>query len=91
MLNQKERLIATAEYFIKNPWPSETLGKLFGDSGHLLSVQRAQNILTRAGDPQLARRWQKVLIPHTQTNLLKRLRQQPAPWTDLPLVEKELA
>jgi hypothetical protein len=26
-----------------------------------------------------------------QTSLLKRLKAKPTPWTDLPLVEKELA
>ena len=91
MVNQKNRVIAVAEYFGKNPSASETLQKLFTDDRHPLSVQRAQNILGWARDPQLARKWQKDLVPHMQTALLKRLRQQPTPWTDLPLVEKELA
>jgi hypothetical protein len=69
---------------------SETLLKLFGDDRHPLSVQRAQNILGWVKDPQLAWKWQKILVPHMQTTLLKRLRQHPTPWTDLPLVEKEL-
>jgi hypothetical protein len=91
MVNQKNRVIATAEYFVKNPSASETLQKLFGDDRHPLSVQRAQNVLSWVKDPQLVRKWQKVLVPHMQTALLKRLRQQPTPWTDLPLVERELA
>lgn len=91
MVNQKERATGAAEYFVKNPSASETLLKLFGDDRHPLSGQRARNILSWARDPQLARKWQKVLVPHMQTLFLKRLRQQPTPWTDLPLVEKELA
>ncbi len=90
MLKQKNRAISTAEYFIKNPSASETLQMLFGNGPHPLSAQRAQSILAWARDPQIARKWQKVLVPHMQTTLLKRLKQQPAPWTDLPLVEKEL-
>ena len=90
MLKQKNRAISTAEYFIKNPSASETLQKLFGNGPHPLSAHRAQNILTWIKDPKLVRKWQETLVPHMQTALLKRLKQQPAPWTDLPLVEKEL-
>jgi len=90
MFSQKERAVATAEYLIKNPPVSETFSKLFTDDRHPLSIERARNILRWARDPQVARKWQKVLVPHMQTSLLKKLRQQPAPWADLPLVEKEL-
>jgi hypothetical protein len=90
MLNQKNRAIAIAEYFVKNPSASETLQRLFGDERHPLSVQRAKNVLSWARDPQRARRWQKFLVPHMQTSLLKRLKQKPTPWTDPSLVEKEL-
>ena len=91
MVNQKNRAIAIAEYLVKNPSSSETLQKLFGDQRHPLSVQRAKNILRWAREPQLARQWQKVLVPHMQTSLLKRLRQQPTSWTDSSLVERELS
>jgi hypothetical protein len=91
MVNQREQAIATAEYFVKNPSASGALRELFRDARHPLSVQRAQNILNWAKDPQLARKWQEVLIPHMQTTFLKRLWQQPTPWTDLPLVQRELA
>jgi len=90
MLNQKERVTAIAEYFIKNPTASETLLNLFGDNRHPLSLPRARKILDWLKDPQLVYRWQKVLVPHMQTALLKRLQQHPTPWTDLPLIEKEL-
>jgi hypothetical protein len=91
MVNQKNRAIAIAEYLVKNPSASETLQKLFGDERHPLSGQRANNILRWARDPQFARQWQKVLVPHMQTSLLKRLRQQPTSWTDSSLVERELS
>jgi hypothetical protein len=90
MLNQKERVMTIAEYFIKNPSTSETLLNLFGGERHPLSVQRAKNVLSWSRDPQLVYKWQKVLVPHMQTTLLKRLQQHPTPWTDLSLVEKEL-
>jgi hypothetical protein len=91
MVNQRERAIATAEYFVTNPSASEALRELFGDGRHPISVVRAQNILNWARDPELARKWQKVLVPHMQISFLKKLRQQPTPWADLSLVEKELA
>ena len=33
----------------------------------------------------------RFLVPHMQTALLKKLQQYPTAWTDLPIVEKELA
>jgi hypothetical protein len=90
MVNQRERAIATAEYFVKNPSASETLRELFGGDPHPISAVRAQNILNWARDPEHARKWQEILVPHMQTSFLKKLRQQPTPWTDLSLVEKEL-
>jgi hypothetical protein len=91
MIKKKEQAMATAEYFINNPSVSEAIMKLFRDDRHPLSVQRSRNILRWLKDPQFARRWQRVLVPHMQTALLKRLRQQPTAWADRPLVEKELA
>lgn len=42
-------------------------------------------------DPNLPLKWQPVLVPHMQTELLKKLKSQPTSWTDLSLVKKELA
>jgi len=92
MFNQKQRIVATADYFARNSSASEMFSKIFFDHRHPLSAERAKDILnwiTR--DTELVSKWQKVLVPHMQTALLKKLRQQPTPWTDLPLVEKELA
>jgi hypothetical protein len=54
-------------------------------------VQRAKKILAWLKNPRVVLRWQKFLVPHMQTVLLKRLQQHPTEWTDLPRVEKELA
>ena len=91
MLGQKERVRAKAEYFASNPSVAEAFAKAFRDDRHPLSAQRARNILRWLADSQLVRNWQKVFVPHIQTPMLERLRQNPTPWTDLALVEKELA
>lgn len=91
IIKQNERAVALAEYFIKNPSAPEAIMKLLRDDRHPLSVQRARKVLHWLNDSQLVRKWQKVLVPHMQTPLLKKLRQHPTSWTDLPLVDKELA
>ena len=90
MLNQKERAMGAAEFFVKNPSASEALMKLFRDDRHPLSANRAKEILSWLKDLELAHKWQKILVPHMQTSLLEKLRQQPTSWTDPSLVEKEL-
>ena len=90
MLNQKERAAGAAGYIVENPSVANAMMKLFQGERHPLSMERARSVLRWVEDPQLARRWQKVLVPHMQTALLKRLLRQPTVWTDLPLVEKEL-
>jgi hypothetical protein len=90
MLNQKERAAGAAGYIVENPSVGNAMIKLFQNERHPLSLDRARSVQRWVEDPQLARRWQKVLVPHMQTALLKRLLRQPTVWTDLPLVEKEL-
>ena len=90
MLKQNQRASAIAEYFVSNPSASEELAKLLDDDRHPPSPQRCQNILRWLDDPHLVRKWQKFLVPHMQTVLLKRLLLKPTPWTDLDLVEQEL-
>ena len=91
MVKQEKRAAGAAEYFVENPTASVVLKRLFQDERHPLAVKRARNVLRWLKDPQLARNWQNTLVPHMQTSLLKSLRAKPTPWTDLPLVEKELA
>jgi hypothetical protein len=91
MLNQKARARGAAAYMIKNPAASHALKKLFPDENHPLSSRRAKHVLIWVRDPKLPLKWQHVLVPHMQTQLLKKLKAQPTPWTDLSLVEEELA
>lgn len=87
----KERAVALSEYFINNPSTPKAIMKLLRDDRHPLSVQRAQKVLRWLKDSQLVLKWQKILVPHMQTPLLKKLRQHPTSWIDLPLVDRELA
>ena len=91
MLKQAEKLSANAENFARNPLISETLRQVLKDDRHPLTVQRAKRISAWLKDPRIVLKWQKFLVPHMQTALLKKLQQYPTAWTDLPIVEKELA
>ncbi len=91
MLNQKERAGGVAEYFSRNSSAYYAMKKLFQDDRHPLSPKRAKNVLVWLKDPGLVRKWQEVLVPHMKTALLQKLKQRPTPWTDLSLVEAELA
>ena len=91
MLNQKGRAEGAADYMVKNPATARSLMKLFPDDHHPLSTKRAKDVLLWANDPNRPLKWQPVLVPHMQTELLRKLKAQPTSWTDLSLVEKELA
>lgn len=91
MVKQQERTIGAADYVVKNPVKTRTMETLFPDDNHPLTVKRAKNVLIWARDPKLPAKWQSFLVPHMQTELLKKLKQQPTSWTDVSLVEKELA
>ncbi|MGD9076488.1 MAG: DUF4344 domain-containing metallopeptidase [Desulfobacteraceae bacterium] len=91
MVKQEKRAAGAAAYFVDNPTSAAVLKRLFQDERHPLGVKRARNVLGWLKDPQLARNWQNTLVPHMQTSVLKSLKAKPTPWTDLPLVEKELA
>ncbi len=90
MLAQTKRLSANAENFARNPSISKTLKQTLQDDRHLLTGQRAKKILAWLKDRRVVLKWQKFLVPHMQTVLLKRLQQHPTEWADLPRVEKEL-
>ena len=91
MLDQKERLRAQAEFFHANASILERIAKDLSNARHPPSGQRARDILRWSEDSGLVRRWQPIFVPHMQTPVLERLRQAPTPWTDLALIEKELA
>ncbi len=91
VLNQKSRVLGAADFTMKNPSSFNSMSKLFQDDRHPLSATRGRNVLNWAKDATLPKKWQGFLVPHMQTALLKRLKQKPTSWTDLSLVEKELA
>jgi len=91
MLKQKEKLSAHVEDFLQNPSVPKRLMETLKDPRHPLTVPRAKKITGLLRDPHLVRKWQKFLVPRMQTNLLRRLQQHPTEWTELPLVDRELA
>ena len=91
MLNQRNHLFGAADFAAENPSAFSTLTKLFQDERHPLSAQHSGKVLNWARDSTLPKKWQTFLVPHMQTALLKNLKQKPTSWTDLALVEKELA
>jgi hypothetical protein len=91
MFKQKEKLFATIEHFSQNPSISKKLQQALEDDRHPLTTQRTEKLETWLKDSRFVLKWQKFLVPHMQLSLLKRLQAYPTEWTDLPLVEKELA
>ena len=91
MLNQKGRALGAADFSVKNPSAFNTIIKLFQEDRHPLSSKRGRSILNWAKDSDLPKKWQAFLVPHMQTALLKGLKERPTSWTELSLVEKELA
>jgi hypothetical protein len=91
MVNQKEHARGAAEYFSRNSSAYYAMKKLFQDDRHPLSPKRARNVLVWLNDPGLVRKWQELLVPHMKTALLQQLKKKPTLWTDLSLVEAELA
>ena len=91
MLKQQTNLQDLGQYFVQNPAVARAFKNQLIGHWHPLSVKRAQKILGWLEEPGLARSWQAQLVPHMQTDLLRRLQQQPTDWTNSALVEKELA
>ena len=82
---------AYSQTIINQPGLSASLGKTFHDPLHPLTTERAQRVLTWATNPNLVRSWQSQLVPHMQTRVLHELKAHPQPWSDLELIEYELA
>lgn len=91
MLGQGERARSLVDYFAGLPPEHELALKRDRDDRHPLSVQRARTIGGWLDDPGLVRRWQKVLVPHLQTEILEALARRPKDWTASGLVREELA
>jgi hypothetical protein len=69
----------------------ERIAAGFGGDSHSLSGDRARHLREASRDPDLMRRWQRILVPHMQTRVLQELRHTPTRWADTALVERELA
>lgn len=91
LFEQGERARSQAEYFSRIPAAKEFALKRSRDDRHPLSQQRARNILGWLGDPTLLKRWQKIFIPHLQTEVLAAMTRSDKPWIDRELVAQELA
>ena len=90
MMNKKESLSSTAEYFLSNPTASELITKTLKDDRHPLSIQRARNILQCIKDKDRFRRWIKFFIPHIQTPVLKKLMSSSQDNIDKESIRQEL-
>lgn len=82
---------AYSQTMINQPALSTSLGEVFKDPSHPLTTERAHRVLKWATDPALVRNWQLQLVPHMQTRMLQHLKDHPQPWSDLRLIEQELA
>jgi hypothetical protein len=82
---------AYSQSIINQPTLSVSLGKVFNDPLHPLTTERAQRVLVWATNPNLVRSWQPHLVPHMQTAILQQLKAHPQPWSDVELIEEELA
>jgi len=90
MFNQGEKARSPAELFSKLSPDKELELKRTQFDRHPLSIQRGRNIIKWLEDPELVLRWQKIFVPHMQTDVLKALLRSPKPWTDKTLINQEL-
>ncbi len=91
MFDQEERIRSLAELFQSFEPERELQLKREQYDRHPLSSQRARNIKRWMEDPDLVRRWQKILVPHMKTAALQALQRRPNSWTDADAVESELS
>lgn len=82
---------AYSQTMINQPALATSLSEVFKDPMHPLTTERAHRVLTWATDPTIVRQWQPQLVPHMQTRMLQHLKDHPQPWSDLSLIEQELA
>ncbi len=91
MGDKLESILEMARYFSNNPSKLEAMNKVLVDDRHSLSIQRARNLLAWAnGTDELLKRWQKLLVPNTKTEMLKDSLSNPEPYVDIKLVKEEL-
>lgn len=76
-VNEKDRVLAKAGFFLPYPPFAEAPAKSFKDDRHPLSVQRGRNILRWADDPELVHKWQTVFVPQVETAIPGQMQRQP--------------
>ena len=87
----KESALAAAQFWANSTSQDEALSKIYVDDRHAVSPQRARNIVRWVSSPdELLRRWQKMMIPNMQTEALKELDKETAPWINHELIRSEL-
>jgi hypothetical protein len=84
-------LRAYSQTIINQPELSASLAETFKDPMHPLTTERAERVLAWATNPHLLRSWQSHLVPHMHTRVLHQLKAHPQPWSDLHVIEEELA
>jgi hypothetical protein len=93
LTDQDTTALAAAQWWASEASEEEVRAKLWIDDRHTLSPQRARNIIAWLNQrDDLLRRWQKLLIPNMQTEVLKKLASgQESGVEDLSGVRAELA
>jgi hypothetical protein len=82
---------AHADAWISDKVAADQVIQAFPQDPHVLTRDRAIALRQWVADMELVAKWQPVVVPHMQTALLERLSQEPQSWTQLELVNDELA
>ena len=90
MVGGGHRARAQAEYLARRSPEEEAERVKRRDVRHQLSIQRARNILRWLAEPNLALRWQQILLPHMKTPFLRKLAASTPDWADAGRVREEL-
>lgn len=91
MTNQRKYLSDVMEYFLSNSASTELMIKVIKGDRHQLSFQRARNIQVWARDTGRLKKWMRLLIPHMQTPVLKKLLETKPSLVDSNMIKRELA
>ncbi len=93
MLAEQDTVALTAaQWWAAEASEEEVRAKLWVDDRHTLSPQRARNIIRWLNQREdLLRRWQKILVPNMQTEVLKKLASGGGSDDDVTVIRAELA
>ena len=90
MLGYRSHAETQAKYFQDENHVRAIRQHVDADDPHPLDPERAVRIEAWSKDPDLLSRWQHVLVPVFQTEVLERLRLTPPGWLDVKRLEPEL-